>query len=263
MEKIFDVWARRNPDWEIRYEDSVVKNFCEYGRGTTNLRDARGKIFGAGYEIFIIAFFIGLYFDQRRKLNPDKNKVKKFGQAIQFWGNIDSVKGRKAYPRIRDYIFAALIAKTDFDFIALDKGDKSVREAVDAIMTTMEEYANWGFHFIEDKLIDNPNYFYTETAFMELFLSFTADVKSMDEDEPESLDDENELQEDEPESIDEEVPVIEPTKTFRKLRTRWTKGEQDELVSFHKLGMTISQLAAHFERPESIIQEQLHKLDLI
>lgn len=60
-----------------------------------------------------------------------------------------------------------------------------------------------------------------------------------------------------------EVPVIEPTKTFRKLRTRWTKGEQDELVSFHKLGMTISQLAAHFERPESIIQEQLHKLDLI
>ena len=28
------------------------------------------------------------------------------------------------------------------------------RKAVDMLMQTMEEYANWGFHFMEDKLID-------------------------------------------------------------------------------------------------------------
>ena len=31
-EKLYDLWAKRNPQWEIRYEDSIVKQFCEYGR---------------------------------------------------------------------------------------------------------------------------------------------------------------------------------------------------------------------------------------
>lgn len=211
-EKLFDIWAKRNPSWEIRYEESVVKNFSDYGKGSTSLRDARGKLFGAGYEIFIIAFFIGLYFDQRRKLNPDKNKLKIFGQPIQYWGNIDSVKGRKQYPKIRKFIFAALVAKTDFDFIALDKGEKTERAAVDALMTTMEEYANWGFNFMEDKIIDNPNYFFTEDAFLSLFLSFATGLKET-EDEPESLDDDPEALEDsivaDRTFVEEEVPSPE------------------------------------------------------
>ena len=58
MEKLYELWALRNPEWEIKYEDSIVKTFCDYGRGTTQFQDARGKIFGAGYEIYIIAFFV-------------------------------------------------------------------------------------------------------------------------------------------------------------------------------------------------------------
>ena len=187
-EKLYDLWAKRNPNWEKRYEDSVIKNFSDYGKGVTRLGDAKGKLFGAGYEIFIIAFFIGLYYNQRRKLIDDSTKIKSFGQPIQFWGNIDSVKGRKAYPKLREFIFTALIAKTDFDFIALDKNLVTARKAVDALMQTMEEYANWGFHFIEDKLIDNPNYFYKETAFLEIFLTFDANSSTLEDDEPESLD---------------------------------------------------------------------------
>ena len=188
-EKLYDIWAKRNPNWEKRYEDSVIKNFSDYGKGVTRLGDAKGKLFGAGYEIFIIAFFIGLYYNQRRKLIDDSTKIKFFGLAIQHWGNIDSVKGRKAYPKLREFIFTALIAKTEFDFIALDKNLVTARKAVDALMQTMEEYANWGFHFIEDKLIDNPNYFYKETAFLEIFLTFDATSSILEEDdEPESLD---------------------------------------------------------------------------
>lgn len=155
-------------------------------------------------------------------------------------------------------MFTALVAKTDFDFIALDKGDKSVREAVDALMETMEEYANWGFHYIEDKLIDNPNYFYTETAFMKLFLSFAADVQS-EEDAPESLDDE------EPGSLDEETDVAEapapepPAKT----RSRWSTKDQKELVDYYKLGMDIEQLAKYFNHEEQNVIDQLQKLGLM
>ena len=60
--KLYDMWAKRNPQWEKRYEDNIIKKFCDHSRGSTSLREDRGKIFGAGYEIFIIAFFIGLYF---------------------------------------------------------------------------------------------------------------------------------------------------------------------------------------------------------
>ena len=63
------------------------------------------------------------------------------------------------------------------------------RKAVDMLMKTMEEYANWGFHFMEDKLTGDSNYFFRETAFLEVFLAFDASVtESTDEEEPESLD---------------------------------------------------------------------------
>ena len=188
-EKLYDLWANRNPLWEKRYEDSIIKNFCDYRRGATSLREDRGKVFGGGYERFIVAFFMGLYFNQKRPLTGDTQKRKTFGQPIQYWGNLDSVKGRKAYPKLREYIFTALVTRTDIDFIALEKGEITSRKAVDLLMQTMEEYANWGFHFMEDKLIDDPNYFFHETAFLEVFLAFDAtSEESIDKEEPESLD---------------------------------------------------------------------------
>jgi hypothetical protein len=34
----------------------IGAKFCDYKKGETSLREDRGKIFGAGYEIFIVAF---------------------------------------------------------------------------------------------------------------------------------------------------------------------------------------------------------------
>ncbi len=186
-ERLYDSWAGRNPQWEIKYED-IIKTLCDYGKGESSLREARGKLFGAGYELYIMAFFIGLYFNQRKPLLADNTKRKGFGQPIQYWGNIESRMGRKAYPKIREYIFAALIARTDIDFIALEKGDITLRKVVDMLIQTMEEYANCGFKFIKDKIEDDPNYFYKETAFLEVFLSFEANNQEELDEEPESLD---------------------------------------------------------------------------
>lgn len=189
QEKLFDLWAKRNPVWDTRYEDNIIKTFADYGRGADKLNASRGKLFGAGYELFIIAFFIGLYADQRRPLPTNSNETKTFGQPIQFWGNLDSVKTRKAYPKIREYMFMALIARTDIDFIALERGDIKASTVVSQMMSTMEEYANWGFHFMWDKMCDDPNYFYKETALLEIFMSFKPkDPDRLMDDEPESLD---------------------------------------------------------------------------
>lgn len=126
----------------------------------------RGKVFGGGYEIFIVAFFIGLYFNQKRPLIEDTQKTQDFQSAHSVLGQFDSVKGRKAYPKLNEYIFTALVARTDIDFIALEKGEMTSRKAVIILIQTMEEYANWGFHFMEDKLTDFPSYFFKRNCIL-------------------------------------------------------------------------------------------------
>lgn len=61
MESLYELWGKRNPEWEERYQDSVISVFSDYGKGVNQYQDVRGKIYGAGYEVFILAFFIGLY----------------------------------------------------------------------------------------------------------------------------------------------------------------------------------------------------------
>jgi hypothetical protein len=165
-EKLYDVWARRNPKWETRFEE-IIHQFTDYGVGSSELTTARGKTLGAGYEIYIYAFFVGLYANKKRELNSE---TKTFGQPIQYWGNLENRKLRKAYPRLRDYIFTALLAKTDLDLIALEKGNITDSQAVDMLKDTMEQYANSGFYIIEEKMKDNPNYFYKNTGFLDMIL---------------------------------------------------------------------------------------------
>ncbi len=188
-EKLFEIWAKRNPNFEIRYEDNIIKQFTDYGIGSSSYQESRGKIFGAGYEIYIIAFFIGLYYNHRKPLNKDNNKVKGFGQLIQYWGVRENRGLRKQYSEIQKYIFAALVARSDIDFIALDQDKINARKAVDILITSMEEYANFGFDYIEDKMQDNPEYFFKNSAFLDLFLSFiTNKCDTKEEEDVESLD---------------------------------------------------------------------------
>ncbi len=197
MQKLFEYWADRNPYWEVKYEDNILKTFSDYGRGSSAFQEVRGKIFGAGYEVLIIAFFLGLYNNKRKPLVGDSSKRKVLGQPIKYWGNLDSKPGRQAYPSIRKYMFAALIARTDLDLIALDKGEIPIKKAVDVLMETMEEYINWGLDFISEKMEDNPNYFFKDTAFLRQFIDLLpkeAMAQKVDldaegsDDEPESLD---------------------------------------------------------------------------
>ena len=101
-EKLYDIWARRNPNFETHFEESLLREYTDYGIGASEHTSAKGKALGAGYELYIYAFFLGLYAGKPMPLNGE---YKSFGQPIQFWGNLDSKKDRKAYPKIRDYIF--------------------------------------------------------------------------------------------------------------------------------------------------------------
>ena len=183
MDSLYDMWAKRSPQWETRYQDSVISVFADYGKGTNSVTEIKGKTFGAGYEIFILAFFVGLYANQCKPLVEDSSKRKDFGWAISNWGTQESRFGRISYPLLREYMFAALIARTDVDLLAVDKGEIKPSKIVDQLIDKMEQYANYGFNFIKEKLEDDPNYFFKETAFLRVILSFIPESKSHQEEE--------------------------------------------------------------------------------
>lgn len=172
-EKIIDVWGRRNPKFEKHYEQSVIRVLADYGIGASEHTDAKGKILGAGYEPYIMAFFIGLYANKRIPLPEDSDEVKGLGQPLDKWGNLDSKKLRKAYPKLREYIFISLVAKTKIDWIELDKGEIKVADVVTQLIKTMEEYANYGFSIMADKLEADKGYFFSKRAFLDIFMELT------------------------------------------------------------------------------------------
>ena len=190
-EAIFDVWGKRSPSYEKHFESEVIKPLADFGIGTNAVSEAKGKILGAAYEVLIMAFFIGLY-SKRQKPLSEYEDIKDCGQPIQYWGNIDSKKGRKAYPKIREYMFISLVARTpDIDWIALDKGQRTVNETANLLMITMEEYINYGLSVLAEKIQNDESYFYNKNSFLDIFKELTKDKQNKNsdsEDEPESLD---------------------------------------------------------------------------
>ena len=185
-EKLIDMWGRRNPKFEKKYEKPVMRAISDYGVGASENTSAKGKVFGSGYELYIMAFFIGLYAGKKLPLSED---TKVLGQNLVFWGTAEARKGRKAYPALRSYIFMALVAKTDIDWIALDKGEIKPSTVVSQLITTMEEYANYGFSVMEDKLKEDKGYFFSHRSFLDMFLQLTSKKvdEEHDEEEPEEL----------------------------------------------------------------------------
>ena len=189
----FESWGRKNPSYEKHFEESIIKPLTDFGKGTNEASDAKGKVLGAGYEALIMAFFIGLYSNKRLPLSKDSG-IKDLGQPIQYWGNIESRKGRKAYPRLREYMFIALVSKTpEIDWLELEKGSRTLNETVNLLMSTMEEYINYGLFVMEEKIKTDDTFFYNNSAFLDIFRRLTdpddavAPATERD-DEPESLD---------------------------------------------------------------------------
>ncbi len=188
-EKLIDIWGRRNPRFEKIYEQSVLRVLSDYGVGASEYTSAKGKVLGAGYEPYIIAFFIGLYSNKKLPLSDSSEDLKVLGQPIDKWGNLDSKKNRNAYSGLRTFIFIALVAKTDIDWIALDKGDIKVSTVVTSLIDTMEQYANYGFSVIAEKLKNDKDYFYYHRSFLDIFLQLTTkkDNNGIIEDDIEEL----------------------------------------------------------------------------
>lgn len=164
---IYNAWLEdKRSVFEEQFLDTIIKRYCYWHGGTKGKNDSMGKTFNAAYEIYIYAFFLGLYAGERRPLSGKKHD---FSMEMKRWGNINlsMFPERKTYPIIQKYVFAALVAKSDLDLIAIDRGDAKVEDAVTELMHTLSEYANGGFYLMRDKMQQLPDYFDGQTAFLD------------------------------------------------------------------------------------------------
>ena len=168
MKSLFDKWKTRIPKYSEVHKDlfkSLSKKFGAEGEKKVNL----GKHFSTNYELYTYAFFLGLYNDEYEPISPAEKKTD-FSHHIQHWGSKTTISIRKDFKNLQENIFIALLAKTDIDLVALEKGELGEDEAVRMLITTMESYTNGGLILIREKSEDNPNYFLQPTAFLDMIL---------------------------------------------------------------------------------------------
>jgi hypothetical protein len=172
MKNLFDRWKEKTPKYDIIFKELLFEKITQKGGGSEQSREEKGKQFANNYELYIYAFFLGLY----RNLNlpiPESSKKVDFNHAIQNWGSKGNRLDRKDFTTLQENIFIALISETDIDFIALEKGDVEEEDVVKSLIRTMESFTNGGLQLIKEKIEDNPNYFLQPTSFLDMILKST------------------------------------------------------------------------------------------
>jgi hypothetical protein len=159
MKYLKNIWADRTPNYNKEYQPIFEKLANKGNEGNDNEERARetGKIFATQYELYIYAFFIGLYTNEQQELTSKVN----FGHKISEWGKKNRKSGRESFLEIQDFIFISLIANSDSDFIELERSidENETKKIVSKLIEVMELYTNGGLQLIKEKLELNENYF--------------------------------------------------------------------------------------------------------
>lgn len=168
MDNLFDKWKTKIPKYSEDHKDLfdfLSQKFGAEGEKKINL----GKHFSTNYELYMYAFFLGLYNEEFVTI-PTTEKKTDFRHHIQYWGSKTTISVRKDFTNLQENIFIALVEKSEIDFIALEKGEIKEDDVVKSLIQTMESYTNGGFILIKEKIEENPNYFLQPTSFLNMIL---------------------------------------------------------------------------------------------
>lgn len=168
MESLFDKWKTKIPKYNEEFR-GLFDSFSKKFGGSEKAKIDLGKHFSNNYELYIYAFFLGLYKNEFIPI-PDNCKKVDFSHHIQYWGSKGNRLDRKDFTGLQEYMFSALVAKSNIDLIALEKGGITEDEAVKELITTMESYTNGGLTIINEKIEENSNFFLQPTSFLNLIL---------------------------------------------------------------------------------------------
>lgn len=159
MKYLKSIWADRIPSYNTEYQlifDKLANKGNEGGDNEERTIET-GKIFATQYEMYIYAFFLGLYASEQQETTTKAN----FGHKISEWGKKNRKSGRESFLEIQDFMFISLITKSDVNFIELERSsdENHTKTEVSKLIDLMGSYANGGLQLIKDKLELNENYF--------------------------------------------------------------------------------------------------------
>ena len=166
MDNLFDEWRTKIPKYSSRFKklfESLANKYVAKSERVNSL----GKHFEVQYELYTYAFFLGLYSNARTKISVDEKKVD-FSNPIETWGSKRTT--RKDYKYIQEYMFMAVVAKSDIDLLSLEKGEIESKEVVKQLINVLEEYTNGGLTIILEKFEDEINPFLTNDSLMQLIV---------------------------------------------------------------------------------------------
>jgi len=168
MENLFKKWKVTIPKYDKRFRSTIFDVFSKKFGGSEKTKVSLGKHFSNNYELYMYAFFLGLYNDEYIEI-PEEAELVDFSHAIQFWGN-KSKSERKDFSNLQEYMFMAVVAKTDFDMVSLEKGKITVVSVVKKLRTTMESYTNGGLNILERQIEENKGLVLQPTFFLDMIL---------------------------------------------------------------------------------------------
>lgn len=168
MDSLFDKWKVRIPKYSERHKELFQSLSQKYG-AEGEKKISLGKHFSSNYELYMFAFFFGLYNNELVPLTKEEKRID-FSHHIQFWGSKSTISTRKDFTNLQENIFIALIAKANIDLIALDKGELKEEEVLKELIATMEAYTNGGLHLIKELIDSDSDFFLKPTAFLDLIL---------------------------------------------------------------------------------------------
>jgi len=170
MDKLFDEWKKSTPKYDKNLQH-LFDSLTRKGGGAESDREDKGRIFSNNYELYMYAFFLGLYNDKCEEL-PESAILKDFSHGLQYWGSTKSAL-RNDFTILQEYLFMAVIAKTigiEEDLIELDKGRKTVEAIKKRLHITMQNYTNGGLLLLEEKIQEDNLDITISTSMLNLIL---------------------------------------------------------------------------------------------
>lgn len=167
MEDLIDRWASQPPKYDKIFE-SLFEKLARKGSGTEERKEDAGKIFSNNYELYIYAFFIGLYSNKRTPIEGEKID---FSHEIRHWGKKGRQFDRKDYTILQRYIFMAIVANSEIDFIELENAEESeIRKSVLQLRSEFAEYTNTGLLILQEQYDKDRLVFNEKSWFLQKIL---------------------------------------------------------------------------------------------
>lgn len=189
MENLFNNWKVTIPKYDKRFRSTIFDIFSKKYGGSEKTKVSLGKHFSNNYELYMYAFFLGLYNDECVEI-PEEAELVDFSHAIQYWGNKSKIE-RKDFSNLQEYIFMAVVSKTDFNMVDLEKGKITTASVVKKLRTTMESYTNGGLIILEKQIDENKGLVLQSTFFLDMILDSKIKDYVIEEVEEDELEDED------------------------------------------------------------------------